>query len=417
MDNQKRKARESRSENSGKDSSYCPNCHGRDLETFYEVAEVPTQSVLLMSSRREALRHPRGNISLAICSDCDFVTNREFESSLVEYSPRYEETQQYSPTFSKFHRELAERLIGTLNLKKKHILEIGCGKGEFLRLLCELGDNRGTGYDPAFVEGRLSGKASEQVVFVQDFFSEETVLSDVDCVCCKMTLEHIPNPRDFLRVIRNQLDPKRCPLVFFQVPNFEYVVQTTAFWDIYYEHCSYFTPTSLRHLLAQEGFEVLETWTDYDDQYLMLTARLAAGNSGNRSKRVGQGPKAEVLLFSLKAEEVRKTWERLLVNEATQRRGSILWGAGSKAVAFLNAMNLSSSLVQYGVDINPHKWNTFLAGTGQEIVSPDFLIEARPDNVIVMNPVYLPEINKSLKKRGLSPRLFSITEPLPVNDV
>ena len=32
------------------------------------------------------------------------------------------------------------------------LLEIGCGKGEFLHLLCEGGRNRGIGIDPAYVE-------------------------------------------------------------------------------------------------------------------------------------------------------------------------------------------------------------------------------------------------------------------------
>ena len=46
--------------------------------------------------------------------------------------------------------------------------------------------------------------------------------------------------------------------------------------------------------------------------------------------------------------------------------------------------------------------------TGQEIVSPDFLGEYRPDVVIVMNPVYVNEIKQDLSRLGLSPKVLTL---------
>jgi hypothetical protein len=43
-----------------------------------------------------------------------------------------------------------------------------------------------------------------------------------------------------------------------------------------------------------------------------------------------------------------------------------------------------------------------MAGTGHEVVGPEFLQTYRPDTAIVMNPVYLDEIAAQLSSMGVS---------------
>ena len=75
------------------------------------------------------------------------------------------------------------------DIRGKTVLEIGCGKGEFLSLICKLGGNRGIGYDPSFVPARQ--RSEQDVRFVREFFTENTNEIAPDLLCCKMTLEHI----------------------------------------------------------------------------------------------------------------------------------------------------------------------------------------------------------------------------------
>jgi ABC-type Fe3+-hydroxamate transport system substrate-binding protein len=62
--------------------------------------------------------------------------------------------------------------------------------------------------------------------------------------------------------------------------------------------------------------------------------------------------------------------------------------------------------IEYAVDINPSKQNNFIAGTGQQIVSPEFLLNYQPDIVIVMNQIYKNEIQQTLNKLGLDSIIF-----------
>ena len=88
----------------------------------------------------------------------------------------------------------------------------------------------------------------------------------------------------------------------------------------------------------------------------------------------------------------------------------MVWGSGSKGVAFLTALNLHTPdcEIEYVVDINPFREGKYMAGTGQEIVSPAFLKRYKPDLAIAMNPIYQPEIKADLEKMGLSTEVVSV---------
>jgi hypothetical protein len=85
----------------------------------------------------------------------------------------------------------------------------------------------------------------------------------------------------------------------------------------------------------------------------------------------------------------------------------VLWGSGSKGVAFLTTLGIRDE-VEFVVDINPRKHGTFMAGTGQEIVSPEFLQEYEPDIVVIMNPAYKGEISSALDGLGLVPQVVAV---------
>lgn len=389
----------------------CPACGSAEMHVFYEVDDVPVNSVLLVANRDEALNFQTGTITLAVCPACGFISNITFDEALTQYTAQYEATQGYSPTFNKFHKELAQNLIDRYDLHGKDIIEIGCDKGDFITMLCEMGDNRGVGFDPAYVPGRHPSPAVDRLTFITDFYSEKYTNYRADFICCKMTLEHIPDVGDFIATVRRSIGENRDAIVFFQIPNARYVLGDIAFWDIYYEHCSYFTKGSLARLFRANGFEVDDLWTVYDDQYLMIEARPANGLAATEPLPDEESPvqtRELVDYFVEHYEAKRDEWRRELARLKAAGQKIVLWGGGSKGVAFLTTLNQSLDDIAYAVDINPIKTGTFMAGTGQEIVAPSFLKEYRPDMVIIMNPVYRDEISRDLAAMDLAPEIRTL---------
>ncbi len=393
----------------------CPNCETGELQPFYDVANVPAHSVLLLETREEALFYPRGNIRLGLCNVCGFISNILFDTSLHEYSARYEETQGYSETFNAFARELAQSLIERYDIHGRNVLEIGCGKGEFIVQICELGGNHGIGIDPAYVANRSLAQSSERVSFITDFYSEQYAHLQADFVICKMTLEHIPRTLDFVRMIRRTLTAKPDTVVFFQVPDVTRILKEQGFWDIYYEHCSYFTAGSLARLFRRSDFDLLGLSRGYGDQYLLIEARPGSGQ-GRRFPELEddlETNRHDVLHFQACIETQLQNW-RTYVRELHGRGGRIvLWGSGSKGVAFLTTLGVTEEII-YTVDINPNKHGHYMAGSGQEIVAPAFLATYQPDVVIAMNPLYCAEIQRELDHLNVRAELIAIdTNSLP----
>lgn len=387
----------------------CPCCAETDIYGFHEVENVPVNSVLMLKTREEAIAFPKGDIALGLCRSCGFVYNTAFDSGLLEYSDRYDPTQAFSAVFNQWHRKLAEQMIERHGLRNKRVIEIGCGKGEFLHLLCELGDNHGIGFDPAYDASRDRLRGDGRAEFVADFYSEKYAHVRGDFVCCKMTLEHIQPAASFVDMVRRSVGDARDTTVLFQVPDVLRILEETAFWDVYYEHCAYYSAGSLSRLFARCGFEVLEVAREYDGQYLMLVARPSGRPPALESGAHARDDLDQLLdlaqRFAASFEARKRQWRERLERERAGGRRVVIWGSGSKGVSFLTTLGLTDT-VEYVVDINPHRHGYYMAGTGQRIVSPEFLPEYRPDLVIVMNPVYHEEVVLELSRQSLAPEVI-----------
>ncbi|RGP41270.1 hypothetical protein BPTFM16_01566 [Altererythrobacter insulae] len=382
-------------------TSVCPTCGSDHTHMFHQVKDVPTNSCILFDDRDAAINCTKGQIELRFCQDCGFIFNAAFRQDLTEYDGRYEETQGFSPTFSRFHHNLAQEMIDRHDLHNRKVMEIGCGKGEFLILLSQLGENEGIGIDPSALPERLLGvPGTERVTLVPEYFEPRHCEVRPDFLCCKMTLEHIPLTSDFIATIRAGLDPAIATTVFFQVPEADRIVRHCAFEDIYHEHCSYFTEDSLRLLFERNGFKVIRTAIEYDDQYLTIEA-VPAAQPVERSHDEALTELSDLVgSFPDRLAEHKRLWRQRVEDASADGKKIVLWGSGSKAVSFLTSLGISDE-VDYVTDINPNRHNHFMPGTGQLIVPPEQLKEIEPGLVIVMNRIYEDEISQSLAEMGV----------------
>ena len=176
----------------------CPNCDSKITKKIYEVKNVPVNSVLLIYDKKKSINFPTGNIFLRYCTNCSFIYNSRYEPFTSEYSKEYEGTQVFSNTYKKFMTKLSDKIIKELLINRKKILEIGCGQGEFLELLCKRGNNIGVGFDPSY-RGK---KTKKDIKFIADLYSNKNSDLDSDIIICRMTLEHIPETKRFVLMIR-----------------------------------------------------------------------------------------------------------------------------------------------------------------------------------------------------------------------
>jgi len=388
----------------------CPACGEERLELFFGEDSVPQNSCLLLDDPTTATMFPRGELAIAFCDGCGFVTNTAFEPGSAEYSQRYEETQGFSGRFMAFAQELAERWVRDYDLRNRTVLEIGCGKGEFLVEMVRAGAGHCIGIDPGVHPERIDAPEASDIEWIIDFYDERYTHLDADVVICRHTLEHIPDVAAFMSRIRRAIGDRPDTVVLFELPDVARILQEVAFWDIYYEHCSYFSLGSLARLFRRCGFEVLELSREYDDQYLLIAARPsttpAAGEPLPEEDDLDE-LRLGVKGFRAGYQQLTDRWRRELADLRARGGKAVIWGSGSKGVSFISNLNVSDEVVA-AVDVNPHKWGKFMVGSNHEIVSPQALTTIRPDLVVAMNPIYLGEIGAALTKIGAHPQLKAL---------
>jgi SAM-dependent methyltransferase len=390
----------------------CPSCANSGLQLFYSVDNIPVNSCLVVDSPAEGRAFPRGDLRVAVCERCGFITNTAFDIRRLTYDPTYEETQTFSGTFNVFQDELIKRLLADHALRGKTVVEIGCGKGTFLARMAELGEIQGIGIDPTAVHERLDGIAAANVRFLTEFYGPQHASIAADFIACRHALEHIPDVAGFLRTLRTAVGDRPTP-IFFELPETLRVLRETAYWDIYFEHCGYFTPGSLARAFELQGFDVTDVRVGYDEQYLMLEARAAAEPGPRYSETLDQPADIlrEVETFERAVNAKLSSWRTYFERAKRHGKNIAIWGSGSKCVAFLTTIGVDEEVTSV-TDVNPFRHGKYLVGTGKRIVAPDELRAAPPDEVIVMNPIYRDEVAAHLSSMGIETSVITAESSL-----
>lgn len=389
-----------------------PVCPQSESIPLIDMDNVPVHCNVLWPTRAAALSAPRGDIHLTYLPACGHTYNPAFDAALMEYTQEYENSLHFSPHFQEYATALANGLIAKYDLYGKDIVEIGAGKGDFLIMLCAMSGNRGWGYDPSYVPE--PGYTAPNVTFVEDFYTEKYIDQRADLIVCRHVLEHIEDPDAFLAQVRRAVGEQQS-VVFFEVPNALWTLRRGGIWDVIYEHCSYYSPSSLAHLFRRHGFRVLAVNEVFGGQFLTIEATPAGGeqaadaagdNGHTPDGRAAIGAEdllaltADARAFAANYAAKRDEWRARLHALAAAGQRGVVWGAGSKGVTFLNATGAGEEIVAV-VDINPRKQGKYVAGTGQRIVAPADLPALRPDFVIIMNANYRAEIGEMLAEAGV----------------
>jgi hypothetical protein len=388
----------------------CPGCLKHlPNRPFYICAGQPVNSVVLCNTREAALNIERDEITLVFCYYCGLIFNSNYDPTLCRYDKDYEERQSCSPIFASFSRKLADKIMAGCRFDGGTIIEIGCGKGDFLCHISLLAGCQGIGYDPSYVRERSTIRDCENVVIHPYDYPFDIKQKNPNCIVCKMTLEHLPDVLNFLKRMREGLPEEKNIALFFLVPNMGTILNESRFWDIYYEHCSYFSIISLANLFQSAGFYVDSVETLYDGQYLFLQAW--SGQAGVTTLPRWSDTCLQKGVKRFEA-TVKRRRGRCLKTLRDHNRGGgkiALWGGGSKAVSFL--CHLGNTLaIDCVVDINPYKQGKFLPGTAHPVVSPESLRDRKPDLVLVMNSLYFKEIREVMAEVGGGADLLTVDQ-------
>ncbi len=369
----------------------CLICDSPSTSIVYESHKQPLGRYGFCRTKDDAT-NIRADFSLEIreCKQCGFAWNQTFDASRVDYSSLpVLESSSHSGDYHSYQAESAKWLVSFLDNQPSKVLEIGGGSGFFIS---QLNIKDKILYEPSIEAAKLS----PDVKLIPKYFDPSVDRIDADLVVMRQVLEHIDSPLEFITNLRNSfLETSGTSLlhVYIEVPSHDRTTDSLRFSDFYYEHCNYFTLTSLSIIAKKTNGRVR-----------CLIPRF-------------NGEINTALIEYKKPTQCHTSYNDILTVliatiESSLNIGGemVLWGASGNGITILNSIGTTAKHISYVIDSDPRKHGLYIPVTGHEIVSPSDIRLQKVSSVIIASQFHVDEIVSEARKIfGTGVNLISVT--------
>ena len=327
----------------------------------------------------QGVKEDRGlTLDLCQCMGCGLV---QFDCEPVDYYQDVIRAGGFSKTMVELRRYQYKHLIDSYHLEGKKFIEVGCGQGEFLKVLSEFPvEVHGIEHDPHLVE-----LARAQGLDVTEGFTatEDTRFAGglYDVFLSFNFLEHQPDPSTMLQAIYRNLEDDAMGLI--TVPSFEYIMDHNSYYELIRDHLAYYTFETLTPLLERNGFQVEECEVINRDTLSVIVRKRPQMDTENLLE----------CYVNLKRE--METYMKYL--DAWDKKVAI-WGASHQGFTLAATTKLGEK-ARYIIDSAPFKQGKFAPASHLPIVGPDHFHEHPVDAIIITAPGYTDEIAASIRQK------------------
>ena len=327
----------------------------------------------------QGVKEDRGlTLDLCQCMGCGLV---QFDCEPVDYYRDVIRAGGFSKTMVELRRYQYKHLIDSYHLEGKKFIEVGCGQGEFLKVLSEFPvEVHGIEHDHHLVE-----LARAQGLDVTEGFTEteDTRFAGglYDVFLSFNFLEHQPDPSTMLQAIYRNLEDDAMGLI--TVPSFEYIMDHNSYYELIRDHLAYYTFETLTPLLERNGFQVEECEVINRDTLSVIVRKRPQMDTENLLE----------CYVNLKRE--METYMKYL--DAWDKKVAI-WGASHQGFTLAATTKLGEK-ARYIIDSAPFKQAKFAPASHLPIVGPDHFHEHPVDAIIITAPGYTDEIAASIRQK------------------
>ena len=317
-------------------------------------------------------------LDLCQCMGCGLV---QFDCDPVDYYRDVIRAGGFSKTMVELRRYQYKNLIQNYHLEGKRFIEVGCGQGEFLKVLTEFPvEAHGIEHDPHLVE-----LARAQGLDVMEGFTEteDTRFPGglYDVFLSFNFLEHQPDPGTMLQAIYRNLEDDAVGLI--TVPSFEYIMDHNSYFELIRDHIAYYTFETLTPLLERNGFQVEDCEVINRDTLSVIVKKRPQMDTENLLDcYVNLRKEMESYMKYLDA------WDKKIA----------MWGASHQGFTLAATTKLGDK-AQYIIDSAPFKHGKFAPSSHLPIVPPEYFLDHPVDAIIITAPGYTEEIAASIRER------------------
>jgi len=351
-------------------------------------------------------------LKVRVCDNCFLVQLDEHVSS-DDIFTEYAYFSSYSDSWVAHAKRYADAMTERLELNlDSFVMEIASNDGYLLQHFVAK-DIPVLGIEPAANVARAA--EDKGVTTVVEFLGEDTARQitkqhgQADLVLGNNVLAHVPDINDFVKGMKILLKPGGT--ITLEFPHLLNLMQLNQFDTIYHEHFSYLSWYSVEQIFARHSltlFDVEELPTHGG------SLRIYACHTGDDDKAVTAAAESikqceldwgvnKIDTYSQFTEQVKKTKRELLtflIEQKAAAKTIVGYGAPGKGNTLLNYCGIRTDFLDYTVDRNPYKQNSYTPGTHIPILDPENIRKTRPDYVLVLPWNLKDELTQQLKYIG-----------------
>lgn len=376
----------------------CRSCGAAPLERLIDFGSQPVAHRLLT---HKGQAEPRFPFDLHLCRSCALV-------QVSQPIPPDKLYKGFNFNFSSWKSEphIEDELDWICSGgAPERVCEIGANDGRFLDLLRQRGVRFCLGVEPNPVPAE---QARQRGLEIHNGFLDPASARMIaqkhgkfDLVVFRQVFEHVPQLGEFLTAVAALVAPGG--RIFVDLPDLDTSLRTGDATPLWEEHVNYFNETSLRRVLARNGFTVREVRRyDFSGGCLAVIADLG-GKPAQETSGADASELQEARAYVDKLTRYRSRLAQALTGLRQRGWGVAIYGAGVRAVAASNFLGLGS-LIDVAVDDQVERHGLFLPGGGIPVVGLGEVPENAAGTVVLLavnnenEHKVLPKIRQALPR-------------------
>ena len=397
----------------------CIAC-GHALSPLMTLDDMPASAQNIPAASELAEDHPL-SLTLCQCPSCGLV---QFDTEPVDYYRDVIRAGGGTRTMTRLRHEEYARLLTAMqehHIHGRRIVEVGCGRGEFLRMWQNLAEDPEGAAALARDQARdpLSGQPNAAPLHLVGLEHKPSLVEEANAVADKKYrvyegfatgdvrypegpfdafvqfnfLEHQPDPCDMLRNIGRNLKPQALGLI--TVPSFEYILRYNGYYELLRDHIANYTEFTLQKLLQDCGLELLRMDLVNRDT---IEAIVRKADPDELSELHYSGRLIDVSALRDSYDRLSASVNAHIDHLSESHRTMAIWGASHQGFTLAATTKLSGR-VEYIIDSAPFKQGRFSPASHIPIVAPDYAVAHPVDEILIVAPGYTDEIAGIIRER------------------
>ena len=383
----------------------CTICKSADTLRLLERDNVPRSGQFLTESSIDGFA--TASLKWTACKACGAISLDQSDLGKVDYTNVIRGTAKQLPEYRNLLVSMVQSALDGAGGGR--VIEIGANDGTFLRFLQDHGVSQLCGVEPSLAFGKNYDNLG--IPFINFHLTSESAIEitqrvgSAAVVVCRHTLEHVPNPEEFLVALRS-LMTDRNSFAIIEVPDTEVLAYQGFVHELWDEHLHYFSEFNLRILCAKSGLKLHEVHRFRhlgSGNILVIVCPTDPCDLVQKSP-----PEVDAQILAEKFENL----SRNLTAAASAWRGTVACLGASHPQSNFLSFSGAARFVEYMIDDDPEKIGRYVPLLGRppvRVISSKEFVELEGEKTLISTAFGYPEW--SAKIRASCGGILNVVDP------